>query len=344
VSTVQQVELRDGRWTSFVASQPEATAFHAPSWAEMLCECYGFRSFALASTDEHGVAAAGIPVIELPASLHRRPRWVSLPFTDICPPLARGSEREAVFVKGLEETRKAAGVDRFEIRSRVSAPGAHLRSTAVRHTLELDPDEQAVLRRLDTSQVQRNIKRARREGVVVRIAERESDLDRTFFDLQVETRRRLGVPVQPRRFYTLLWRRLIEAGEGFLLLAYAGRRPIAGGVFLHGRRSLTYKYGASSRAHWHLRPNVLLFWTAIQMACSSGVDIFDFGRTDLKNEGLRTFKRNWGTREEPLIYTTLGSPARRISAGLEPALSTLIRHSPSWVCKLAGAKLYHLAA
>jgi hypothetical protein len=63
------------------------------------------------------------------------------------------------------------------------------------------------------------------------------------------------VPVQPRRFFELLWRLVLEPGLGFLLLAHAGARPVAGAVFLRGSRCLTYKYGASDASAWPLRPN-----------------------------------------------------------------------------------------
>jgi CelD/BcsL family acetyltransferase involved in cellulose biosynthesis len=343
VSCLERFELSDERWRSFVAARPEATAFHTPAWSELLCECYGFSGFALAFVKRRGLLGAGLPVMEMRSPLRRRPHWISLPFTDACKPLSSGAESEAFLLGGLEEARAGAGVDRFEIRSEVQAPSAHRTGTALSHTLALEPDEGAVLRRLDSSQVQRNIKRARSEGVVVRRGERESDLDRVFFGLQVETRRRLGVPVQPRRFYTLLWRRLIEPGHGFLLLAYAGTRPVAGAVFLRANGTLTYKYGASSQEYWRLRPNVLVFWTAIQIGCASGAEILDFGRTEVEHQGLRSFKLNWGTREEPLTYTVLGRPGRNRSRKLEPALSSFIRHTPPWVCRAVGAGLYRYA-
>jgi CelD/BcsL family acetyltransferase involved in cellulose biosynthesis len=344
VTALQRVELTDERWGSFVAARPEATAFHTPAWAEMLCECYDLRGFVLASFNGHGFPTAGMPVIELPRLLRRGSRWVSLPFTDTCSPLAVEPDHKQQLLDGLEEARTVAEVDRLEIRAPVVAQNARQFIAAFGHRLTLEPDPEAVLRRLDRSQVQRNIRRAEREGVVVRQADRETDLDHVFFELQVETRRRLGVPVQPRRFYTLLWRRLIEPGHGFLLLAYAGARPIAGAVFLRAGLTLTYKFGASSREHWHLRPNVLLFWTAVQLGCSSGAQVLDFGRTEVNDQGLRSFKLNWGTREEPLTYTVLGHPGGNTVRSLQPSLGRLIKHSPLWVCRAVGASLYRYAA
>ena len=342
--TLRRLKLDDPAWTSFVAMHREATAFHEPAWAQLLAECYGERGFALATLGANGGIVAGIPVIERKALVSRRRRWSSLPFTDHCAPLVSGVYTETQFAAQLEETRLGSGVDRIEVRSGLALETGQRVTSAVRHTLSLESDSDAVLRRLSKSQVQRNIARARRAGVVVRTAERVEDLDRVFFDLQLETRRRLGVPIQPRRFYTLLWRRLLEPGHGFLLLAYYNSSPIGGAVFLRGNGTLTYKYGASLKSHWPLRANALIFWTAIEHACATGAEIFDFGRTENRHESLRTFKRNWGTEETPLTHTILG---RRIPAHSETsrlAAERVIRRSPTWVCRAIGESLYKYAS
>ena len=73
--------------------------------------------------------------------------------------------------------------------------------------------------------------------------------------------------------------------------------------------------------------------------------LFDFGRTDLDNEGLRTFKANWGTVETELVYSTLGDPpAARTNSTTGRALGAVIRHSPEFVCRELGERLYRYAA
>ena len=52
----------DERWRDFVSGHPEALPFHHPSWARVLSESYGYRSFVLAVTDEEGRISAGMPV------------------------------------------------------------------------------------------------------------------------------------------------------------------------------------------------------------------------------------------------------------------------------------------
>jgi lipid II:glycine glycyltransferase (peptidoglycan interpeptide bridge formation enzyme) len=191
----------------------------------------------------------------------------------------------------------------------------------------------------------RNIARAEREGVVVRRADARADLAEVFYDLHLRTRRRQGVPVQPHRFFRLLWDGLLEPGLGTLLLAYAGATPVAGAVFLAWNGTVVYKFGASDPAYWHLRPNNLLFWEAIRAACERGDHRFDFGRTELENAGLRAFKSGWGAREEPLVYTYAGrAPAAGARGLLAAPLEAAIRRAPLWVCRAVGQAAYRHAA
>ena len=134
---------------------------------------------------------------------------------------------------------------------------------------------------------------------------------------------------------------LIEKGLGFVLLAYKDDECLAAAIFLHWHRTLTYKYGASAIDGLNLRPNNLLFWTAIRWGCENGYTLFDMGKTDLANTGLRAFKSGWGANEMPLTYSTLpAEPPRSMTGKLMPVMQTVICHSPAWVCRLAGELLY----
>jgi CelD/BcsL family acetyltransferase involved in cellulose biosynthesis len=337
-----ELELHDRRWAEFVTSEPRARVFHHPAWATMLSECYNFRAFALTLVQDDRVRA-GFPVLQVKRPFGIR-RWVSLPFTDICPPLcARTGDTE--LVRGAAEAARQAGIGRIEVHAPMTAPGVYTRAVAVMHTLDLQPDPEAIRRSFNKSQVQRNINRAEREPVVVRHAEAAGDLTKAFYRLHVRTRRKQGVPVQPRRFFKLLWDRVLEPGLGFLLLAYSGTTPVAGGVFLAWNGTVIYKYGASDTEHLKLRPNHLIFWHAIRWACENGFHTFDFGRSDFENRGLREFKNGWATREEPLRYSgvggaPLGLPSRRA----QRAIGGVIQRSPLWMTRALGEALYPFVA
>jgi hypothetical protein len=153
------------------------------------------------------------------------------------------------------------------------------------------------------------------------------------------------VPVQPRRFIGSIWKKVIEAGHGFVILARAQNVPVATALFLTWNRHLIYKYGASDKRHWRLGANFLVHWTAMEWGCVNGYRTYDFGRTDAGHESLREFKAAWGSTEVPLVYTFPG--ARSESAGRGKAagiLSGIIRHSPTLVCRTVGELFYRYAA
>ena len=102
-----------------------------------------------------------------------------------------------------------------------------------------------------------------------------------FTALHASTRRRLGVPVQPRRFLGAIGRALSDHGLGFVAVAWHQDRPVAAGVFLEVNGVTQYKFGASDSKAWNLRANNLLVWEAIKHAIEHGGRVFDFGRSDL---------------------------------------------------------------
>jgi CelD/BcsL family acetyltransferase involved in cellulose biosynthesis len=339
----QVLALDDDRWLPFVQSTDGAVPSHHPSWASMLAECYGYRTFVLALTDDASNIIGGLPFADVKVPLLGR-KWVSLPFTDYVPPLMVSSDLESMMIAELDSLRRSEGVDRVEIRAGVGG-AAHLVERGFRHVLPLDADLDSIFRSFHRSQVQRGIRKAEREGTVVRPGERIEDLTRVYYSLHAQTRRRLGVPVQPRRFFELLWRRIIDPGLGRLLLAEVGGRAIAGVVVLYWGKTATYKYSASATDVSQYRPTHLLLWRAIRDACEAGYAEFDFGRTDFDSPGLRSFKLSWGPGEEILNHSVLAhDPPRGVRTGPSPLIRIAIRRSPVAVARIIGQLLYKYAS
>jgi CelD/BcsL family acetyltransferase involved in cellulose biosynthesis len=336
------LDTGDPRWGRFVAAHRDALPYHHPSWAATLAGCYGFRPFVVAVLGADGGIEAGLPVMEVAHRPRGRARWVALPFTDRCPALASDAAAERALAEALPAAAAAARVGTVQVR----APLAGLVSApvAVQHVLDLSPGPDAVARAF-SSAARRGVRKARREGVEIRVGATEDDLARVYYALHLQTRRRLGVPVQPRRFFRLLWQRVLAPGHGRLLLACAEGAPIAGAVFLEAGPTVIYKYGASDAAAWGRRPNNLLFAEAIASAAERGFAAFDFGRSDLADTGLRAFKAGWGAEERPLVYArTRGAEPASAPGPAGEALARLIRRSPPAVCRGLGEALYRYAA
>jgi CelD/BcsL family acetyltransferase involved in cellulose biosynthesis len=339
----QILGLDDERWLAFVQSAEGALPSHHPRWASMLSECYGYRTFVLALTDAGNNVVAGIPLADVKFPLLGR-KWVSLPFTDYVPPLLESSRLGPPLMAELEAVRQSERVDRVEIRARVDG-AAYAVDRGFRHVLPLDADLDSIFRSFHPSQVQRGIRKAEREGTVVRPGRRIEDLTEVYFPIHAETRRRLGIPVQPRHFFELLWQRVIDPGFGRLFLAEVGTRPIAGVVVLFGGKTAAYKYSASASDVSLYRPTHLILWHAIRAAWEMGHTQFDFGRTDFDSAGLRSFKLTWGAREETLTYSAIGQdPASRSTTEPPRLMRAIIRRSPVAAARILGQLLYKYTA
>lgn len=342
-ASLRRVALEDERWLAHVAARPDATPFHHPDWAAVVRDTYGFPVFALAFVTEAGEIAGGLPVAEVRDPLRRR-RWVSLPFTDHCPPLLPDGLERRDLEDLLDDARREAGLRSFELRDEIAAGAEHARPAGVRHVLALDRQGAGALASVKPS-VRRNVRAATRNGIRIVRADERRDVAETFYRLQGITRRRLGVPVQPRRYFESLWRNVVATKLGFLLLALVDDRPIAGAIFLEWNGTTVYKHGASDHAFWSLRPNDLLFWTAIESSLEQGRRAFDFGKSAFEDEGLRRYKSGWGASELPLAYTTLSDERAQVSASRVAGIAApVIRHAPVWFARWLGTAFYRYAA
>lgn len=334
---VSRIPIDDARWWEFVSTHPDAGPFHLPAWGTVIAECYGFEAFALAVSDEDGEILAGVPVIEARIPLIGS-KWVSLPFSDACPLLVRPEANVGDVVGTLVEHVLASSTRELEVRTTLPpTAGCHPVEVGYIHRVELPSDP----RDLHVRKNHRNLcNRARRRGIRVTRGSSPEDLA-TFYRLQTLTRRRLGVPVQPRRFFDLIGDRLLARGHGFVATATLDGEAISSEVYLSFNGTLVSKYHATGPIRSDNGASQLIDWEIMSAACSEGYHTLDLGRTDIGAEGLRRYKSGWNTSETPLIYTHVSREAPGAGFPSQGKLSRrIIRASPLWVCRALGEALY----
>jgi hypothetical protein len=140
------------------------------------------------------------------------------------------SETTRTLAEAVADRRRAAGVD-LEVRAAMGeiSPSS-VRLLFWHHVVPLHPDIAVVERNFRKSQVRRGIAKARRGRVRV---ERRTDDEalKVFYRLHVGTRKRQGVPTQPKRFIRRLTT-LFDQGLGFVMVARVEDTPVAAAVFL----------------------------------------------------------------------------------------------------------------
>jgi len=324
-------------WQSFVEGHPNRMIFHDQRWIVVLVSQYGFR-LQIPTAKEGGEIVAGIPFLET-TSIFGRKKLISLPFTDTIRVLTRErSQSERLRKAIIDEISNSYSA--VVIRTDERLNGNVSNSEWVCHDLRTDQPFGAIETTLPSG-LKRNLRKATRSDLKF---ERKNDTNamEDFYRLHLMTRRKLGIPIQPRSFFRHVQQQIIEPRLGFVGMVYQHGEPIAAGVFFVYNKTMTYKYGASHPRALAERPNDFLFHNVIRIACDEGYHHFDFGISKVREEGLRRFKQKWGAREIQVhddYLSGTGRLANDDSTSLKIA-SVVIRNTPSIVCRAVGEAFY----
>jgi hypothetical protein len=337
ISILNPLEHPD--WDALLLTADRATFFHTTAWARVLCESYGYKPLYFTFVED-GRLSGLIPVMEIDSWLTGR-RGVSLPFTDLCNPVARDPEVFNRLLATATSHGRTAGWKYLELRGGSSFLGNQPASAEhFVHTLELNPEEGQV-RKLFKSSTLRNIRKAEKDGVSVSM-EHSQEAMAAYYRLHCITRRNHGLPPQPWSFFENIFKQVVAAGKGFVVLAAHAGKTIAGAVYAINRDQAIYKYGASDRGSQHLRANNLVMWEAIRWFCRNGFRSLHLGRTELEHEGLLQFKRGWGVEESRVAYYRLNLRENTFSAERNGIRSSypVFKMLPIPLLRLAGSVLY----
>jgi CelD/BcsL family acetyltransferase involved in cellulose biosynthesis len=294
--------LRDPRWPRFLLRHARASVFHTPGWLEALRRTYGYEPAVLTTSPSDRELSNGIVFCRIHSRLTGR-RLVSLPFSDHCEPLVDVPEELAQMLAALADGRERERWRHVEIRPRTTFQDLHARFAASGehwlHTLDLSPGPDELLQQFHRDCIQRKIRRAEREGLVVETGKSQPLLNE-FYELLLLARRRFNVPPHPRAWFRNLIDTLAEDVE--ISVARKDSRPVASILTLRYKDTLVYKYGCSDARHTRLGGVHLLFWRAIRQAKERGARELDLGRSDSGDLGLIVFKDRWGCTRSPLRY------------------------------------------
>jgi FemAB-related protein (PEP-CTERM system-associated) len=292
-------------WSTLATTRGEGEFFYTQAWLDLIQSLYGYSVIPLTTTDQSGRLTGFLPVSLVGSPLTGR-RLVSLPFSDYCPLLAADDDTATALVEQALQLAQTHHVRYLELRAGASPVLERRADLAesnlyVRWLVRLDAESSVLWTRL-RKPVQRQVKKAQKLGVSIRLADRRDDMAQ-YHRLHLLTRtRKHGMPAQSQRFFLGLWDAFAADRTLQVLLAEYEGRVIAGIVLLASGNTLRYAYGASDERYLQLGPNNLLMWDAITRAHDAGYRTLDLGRTARDNTGLMEFKRGWGAVEEALPY------------------------------------------
>jgi CelD/BcsL family acetyltransferase involved in cellulose biosynthesis len=294
--------LSDSRWDDLVARHPRASVFHQRGWLRALDSTYGYKPLVLTSAPEGQPLKDGIVLCNV-SSWITGTRLVSLPFSDHCEPLLDDASELPEFMNYLRMHCDRHRWKYVELRPLFDVQGAgySLPSSGSHwfHELDLTPSLERLFKGLHRNSFQGKIRKAEREGLSYE-AGRSEQLLNEFYRLLLITRRRHGLPPQPRKWF----KNLVECmGDNIeITLARKAGVPIAAVLSLWHGSCIVYKYSCSDARFHNLGGMPFLIWKLIEEGKAVGAERIDFGRSDLDNHGLIAFKDRLGTTRRLLTY------------------------------------------
>jgi len=310
--------LTDNRWQDLLLRHPSASVFHTPGWLTALQRAYAYDPIVVTTCPPEAELTNGVALCRVKSVLTGS-RLVSLPFFDHCEPLASNSDELDRLLSSIAHLGVSSGCKYAELRPLRMSPGACTGFSAsgsfIKHELLLTRNPGEVFGRFSKASIQRKIRRAERESVDYKEG-RSQELISRFYHLQLMTRRRHQLPPQPLAWFHEMIRNLDESVK--VRVAFRKGEAIASIITLRFKDTMVYKYGCSDARYHNLGGLQMLLWRAIEEAIDCGLSEFDFGRSDIDNEGLVVFKDRWGARRSHLTYWTAPSApysSRRIWDG-----------------------------
>ena len=337
--------LKDVRWSALLQEHEQSSVFHTRAWLEALSRTYGYEVRALTTSKPGQALTNGLPFCRVKSWLTGS-RAVSLPFSDHCQPLVGRSADLAELVGFLRHDVSSGSSKYSELRP-VEHLGSDLReqmaltesSRFCFHTLDLRPSAEQLYKGFHKSCVQRKIQRAEREELTLQEGRSEAELA-MFYSLLLLTRRRHQLPPQPLQWFRNL---ILAFGDDLLIrIALKNGKPVASMLTLNHKKKVVYKYGCSDSEMHNLGGMPFLFWRAIRDAKERGAEEFDFGRSEMDNEGLIAFKGHWGGVKRELVYYRYPATSSETAAAT-PQMETALKAFsvlPDFCLTTAGKLLY----
>lgn len=260
---------------------------------------FGHECIYLEARDDTARLAGVLPLVRVRSVLFGH-YLVSMPFLNYGGPLGDDAAVRALAAHAARLA-GAGGVRLLEMRSArelpLDLPVSHRKITVL---LDLPGSTEALWKQLD-AKVRSQVRRPQKEGIAMRFG---PDQVGPFFDVFARHMRDLGTPTQPRLLFSTIAE--LFGDHVWFGCAYHAEQPVACGCGFRWGNEFEMTWASSLNAYNRVAPNMLLYWSFMERAIHEGVRVFNFGRCS-PGAGTHRFKRQWGSRDEPLWWYDLAS-------------------------------------
>jgi serine/alanine adding enzyme len=289
-------------WDDFVQSREDSTFCHLYAWSTVLARTMGHRCTYLAAVDQ-GAVQGVLPLVRVRSPLFGH-YLVSVPFLNYGGPIGSPEAVRALCEAAVELARGSAA-DLLELRSR-SEIGAEPLTTNPRKItvlLDLPSDSEVLWNDGLKAKVRSQVRRPRKEGMVARFGAAEVE---SFYQVFARGMRDLGTPVLGKGFFAQILAALGERVE--FGAVYLDDVPVAVGCGFTWKDEFEITWAAALSEYNRMAPNMLLYWSFMELMIERGVKVFNFGRCT-PGGGTHRFKSQWGPTRDVVLPWAQWSPS-----------------------------------
>ncbi len=294
VVTVSE-DVTGKEWDEFVLNFPGSSVDHLWSWRQIVRDVFGHTPAYLAArrgTDVVGV----LPLIRFQSRLFGR-FIVSLPFLNYGGVLAS----DPLVIKALVEHARELALEfrasHIELRHRErQLPELPYRQHKLGLTRSLPSTSEELWADIDRK-VRNQVRKAQKDGLTTAMG--GDELVDQFYDVFARNMRDLGTPVYAKRLFSETLRLFPDAAHVYTVRS--GNVTVAAAIAIRHGDTVLVPWASSLREYRQQCPNMLLYWTMLERAATTGARVFDFGRSS-PDSGTHHFKVQWGAQATPLHW------------------------------------------
>lgn len=298
-SSLAPVEVSDtvteSEWDSYVGNHPDGTVDHLWRWREIFEGVFRHQNVYLVA--RRGNAIAGVlPLVRFQSKLFGR-FLVSLPFLNYGGALASDAAATEALVARAREHGRECGASHVEFRHRSrQVLDLAYRQHKLALTRSLNKSSEELWSNVDRK-VRNQVRKAQKDGLTTAIGGEEL-VDR-FYEVFARNMRDLGTPVYAKRLFSETLRLFPGAAEVYTVRS--GNITVAAAIAIRHGDTVLVPWASSLREYRQQCPNMLLYWTMLERASTTGASVFDFGRSS-PGSGTHHFKVQWGAQATPLHW------------------------------------------
>lgn len=268
-------------------------------------------------------------------------KLVSFPLTTHCEPLVTEEQIRKIYRKLITEIQKNDFIEFRTLDYTSTLEGATLNENFLNHILELEKTEDKTFQKFHGNSVRALIKKTEKNKLDFEIINNTIGL-KAFYSLFSDLRKRLGLPILPYKFFNSVFTNLIKDNRIIIPIVKHKDLIIAAGFILKFKDTFYIEYTASDNSRLSLYPNQKLYWEVIKIAISEGAKFVDFGRVEMNNNSLITFKERWNTKRRYLKYWKISNKGMEntIAGNKKSFIIKINKHIPKSLLKLQGKILY----